>query len=147
MTMQFYKCFIKDFVTIMVLITKFTRKIEGFLWIDECQKPWELIKQKYIEVLILIPPNWEVEFHVHIDASLLVVGAILAHKIIRKTDQPIMYTSRLLNSAKQNYNTIEKEALVMVFTLHKFKHYLLGNKFVFYVDRMALIYLVNKPQV
>jgi hypothetical protein len=35
----------------------------------------------------------------------------------------------------------------MVFTLHKFKHYLLGNKFVFYVDHMALVYLVNKPQV
>jgi hypothetical protein len=35
----------------------------------------------------------------------------------------------------------------MVFTLHKFKHYLLGNKFVFHVDHMALVYLVNKPQV
>jgi len=35
----------------------------------------------------------------------------------------------------------------MVFSLHKFKHYLLGNKFVFYVDHMALVYLVNKPQV
>jgi hypothetical protein len=35
----------------------------------------------------------------------------------------------------------------MVFALHKFKHYLLGNKFVFYVDHMALVYLVNKPQV
>jgi hypothetical protein len=35
----------------------------------------------------------------------------------------------------------------MVFTLHKFRHYLLGNKFVFYVDHMALVYLVNKPQV
>jgi hypothetical protein len=35
----------------------------------------------------------------------------------------------------------------MVFLLHKFKHYLLGNKFVFYVDHMALVYLVNKPQV
>jgi hypothetical protein len=34
----------------------------------------------------------------------------------------------------------------MVFTLYKFKHYLLGNKFVFYVDHMALVYLVNKPQ-
>jgi len=32
----------------------------------------------------------------------------------------------------------------MVFTLHKFRHYLLGNKFVFYVDHMALVYLVNK---
>jgi hypothetical protein len=35
----------------------------------------------------------------------------------------------------------------MVFVLHKFRHYLLGNKFVFYVDHMALVYLVNKPQV
>jgi hypothetical protein len=33
----------------------------------------------------------------------------------------------------------------MVFALHKFKHYLLGNKFFFYVDHMAFIYLVNKP--
>ncbi len=35
----------------------------------------------------------------------------------------------------------------MVFALHKFRHYLLGSKFVFYVDYMALVYLVNKPQV
>jgi hypothetical protein len=35
----------------------------------------------------------------------------------------------------------------MVFTLHKFRHYLLGNRFVFYVDHMALVYLVNKPQI
>jgi hypothetical protein len=35
----------------------------------------------------------------------------------------------------------------MVFTLHKFKHYLLGNKFVFYVNHMALVYLINTLQV
>ncbi len=35
----------------------------------------------------------------------------------------------------------------MVYTLHKFKHFLLGNKFVFYVDHMTLVYLVNKPQM
>jgi hypothetical protein len=35
----------------------------------------------------------------------------------------------------------------MVFALHRFKHYLLGNKFIFYVNHMALVYLVNKPQV
>jgi len=35
----------------------------------------------------------------------------------------------------------------MVFFLHKFRHYLLGNKFAFYVDHMALVYLVNKPKV
>ncbi len=35
----------------------------------------------------------------------------------------------------------------MVYTLHKYHHYLLSNKFVFYVDHMALLYLVKKPQV
>jgi len=35
----------------------------------------------------------------------------------------------------------------MVFALHKIRHYLMGNKFAFYVDHMALIYFVNKPQV
>ncbi len=58
-----------------------------------------------------------------------------------------MYASRLLNSTERNYITIEREAMAMVYALHKFKHYLLGNKFVFYVDHMALVYMVNKSQV
>jgi hypothetical protein len=32
----------------------------------------------------------------------------------------------------------------MVFALHKFGLYLLGNKFVFYVDHVAFVYLVDK---
>ncbi len=35
----------------------------------------------------------------------------------------------------------------MVYVLHKFKHFLLGNKFVFYIEHMAFVYLVNKPQM
>jgi hypothetical protein len=58
-----------------------------------------------------------------------------------------MYASRLLNSVERNYTTIEREALAMVYALHKFKHYFLGNRFVFYVDHMALVYLINKPHV
>jgi hypothetical protein len=41
---QFYKCFIKKIVVIMAPITKMTRKIETFLWLEECQEAWELIK-------------------------------------------------------------------------------------------------------
>jgi hypothetical protein len=33
----------------------------------------------------------------------------------------------------------------MVFALHKFKHYLLGNKLVFYVNHMELIYFDAPP--
>jgi hypothetical protein len=46
--------FYQNFITIMAPTNKLTKKIETFLWTEECQKPWELIKQKYIDALILI---------------------------------------------------------------------------------------------
>jgi hypothetical protein len=78
---------------------------------------------------------------------LLVIGIMLFQNLIGKSDQLVVYAFRFLNKAKQNYGTTKREALTLVFALPKFKHYLLGNKFVFYVDHMALVYLVNKPQV
>ncbi len=54
---QFYKCFMKRIATSMAPITKLTRNIKIFLCTKKCQKVWELIKQKYIDALILISPN------------------------------------------------------------------------------------------
>jgi len=51
--------------------------------------------------------------------------------LIGKSDQSVVYVSRFLNKVEQNYGTTEREALAMVFALPKFRHYLLGNKFVF----------------
>ena len=72
---------------------------------------------------------------------------MLAQNPIGKIDQLIAYASRLLSKAEKNYTTTEKEALAMVYAVNKFHHYLLSNKFIFYVDHLALQYLVNKPQV
>ncbi len=56
-----------------------------------------MIKEKYIEALILISPNWQVEFHVHTDASLLAIRVMLSQNVTGKSDQPIVYVFRLLN--------------------------------------------------
>ncbi len=58
-----------------------------------------------------------------------------------------MDSSRLFNSTERNNIITKKKALVMIYALHKFRHYLLGNRFTFYVDHMPLVDLVNKPQV
>jgi hypothetical protein len=87
------------------------------------------------------------EFHVHVDASNLAVGAMLAQNPMNKCNQPIAYASQLFNNVKKNYTVTECEALAMVYALHKFCHYLLGNKFIFYVDHMALLCLIKKPQL
>jgi len=143
---QFNRCFIRNYAGIMEPITKLLRKSEEFVWTERCESAWQQIKQQYTMAPILIPPRWDLEFHVHSDASNLAVGAMLAQNPTGKSDQPIVYASRLLNSAEKNYTTTEREALAMVYALQKFRHYLLGNKVVFFVDHMALTYLVNKPQ-
>ena len=64
-----------------------------------------------------------------------------------KKDRPIAFASRQLTRAERNYSTTEREALAMVFSIKKYRHYLLLSKVVFYVDLMALRYLVNKPDL
>jgi hypothetical protein len=55
------------------------------------------MKQKYIEAPILKSPNWDIEFHVHINESLLDISYMLPHNLIEKHDQFVVYVSRLLN--------------------------------------------------
>jgi hypothetical protein len=43
----------------------------------KCQTICEDIKNHYIQVPILISPNWELEFHVHTNASHFTIRAIL----------------------------------------------------------------------
>ena len=94
---------------------------------------------------ILRTPDWNKPFHVHIDASKFAVGCVSAQPGELNMDFLVSYASRQLNSAEKNYSMTEHEGLGMIFVVKKFKHYLLANKFVFYTNHQALLYLVNKP--
>jgi hypothetical protein len=59
-----------------------------------------------MEASILIPPNWQLEFHVHTYASLLIVGAMLTQNPIGKYDQPIFFfwfTTLVLETQQWTY--------------------------------------------
>jgi hypothetical protein len=50
----------------------------------------------------------------------------------------------MLTGPLLNYATTEKELLAMVFTIYKFKSYLVGAKVIVYTDHVALKYLLTK---
>jgi hypothetical protein len=50
---HFNKYFIKNFASIMSLITKLLKNFENF----ECQNEWEEIKNRYVQAPIMINPN------------------------------------------------------------------------------------------
>jgi len=80
------------------------------------------------------------------DASDFVIGAVLGQRIDNR-QHVIYYSSRTLNDAQQNYTTTEKEFLVIIFALEKFRPYLLGSKTVIFTDHSALKYLMTKKEV
>ena len=81
----------------------------------------------------------------HVDASKFAIGYILAQLGENKMNFPVSYASRQLNEVEKNYTTTEREGLGMVYIVKKFRHYLLANKFMFFTDHQALLYLMNKP--
>ena len=93
---------------------------------------------------ILVFPKWDVEFHVHVDASCIALGAVLTQPGAEGQDHLIAFASRRLCKAEKNYSTTERKGLAMVYALQKFCHYLLGGQFKMYTNHSALKYLVNK---
>jgi hypothetical protein len=66
---------------------------------------------------ILVFPNWSKAFHVHVDASSIALGAVLAQPGEGYIDHPLAFSNRKLSTAEINYTTIEREGLAMVYAL------------------------------
>jgi hypothetical protein len=98
-----------------------------------------------VTVPILVFLDWSKKFHVHVDASSIALGEVLARPSEGDIDHPLYFSSRKLSTVEINYTTTEQEGLAMVFALQKIHHYLLGGHFKMFTDHSVLKYLVNKP--
>ena len=57
---------------------KLLKKDVAFEWTPECQGSFNTLKAKMASSPILVFPDWNKEFHVHVDASSTALGVILA---------------------------------------------------------------------
>ncbi|WKA10727.1 hypothetical protein VitviT2T_028285 [Vitis vinifera] len=139
----FYKRFIQDFSKLSRPLCELLAKDAKFVWDERCQKSFDQLKQFLTTAPIVRAPNWQLPFKVMCDASDFAIGAVLGQ---REDGKPyvIYYASKTLNEAKKNYTTTEKELLVVVFALDKFRAYLVGSFIIVFTDHSALMYLLTK---
>ncbi len=105
------------------------------------------LKEKLATFPCLLPPDWNKPFHVYCDASEVAVSSALCHPNEDGKDHPIAFARKQLTNVERNYTITKQECLAMVFSVKKFRHYLLMNPIMFFVDHMALRYIVNKPDL
>ncbi|GJW68431.1 reverse transcriptase domain-containing protein [Tanacetum coccineum] len=139
----FYRRFIKDFSKIARPLTKLLEKDTPFEVNDECQKAFELLKEKLTCAPVIVSPNWNLPFELMCDASDFVVGAVLGQKD-GKNFHPIYFASKTLNPAQQKYTVTEKEIVAVVFAFDKFRSYLILSKTIVHIDHSALRNLFKK---
>ena len=118
-----------------------------FQWTDTEDKAYRALKVLLSQAPVVQPPDWAKEFHVFVDASDIAIGSALMQLTEPRWYRPVYYASRKLSQAERNYSTTEREALGMIYSVTKFRHYLLGRKFSFHVDHSALLYLVSKASL
>jgi hypothetical protein len=115
---------------------------EPFTWTEEEEKAFAVLKLLLSCALVVQLPDWEKEFHVFVDASDITIDSVLMQMYEKNWFRPVYYASRCLLKVERNYSTTEREALGMIYSVTKFRHYLLEKKFTFHVDHSALVYLV-----
>jgi len=140
---RFYRRFIKDFNKIARPFCSFLAKDAPFDFNDECHAAFEILKKTLTSTPIIQPPNWDVSFEIMCDRSDYVVGAVLGQRV-EKLPHVIYYTNKTLTGAQLNYSITEKELLVVVFALDKFRSYFLRSKLLVYSDHATLKYVLSK---
>jgi hypothetical protein len=113
----YYRKLIKGYAKIKIPMEKLLKKDCQFQWTEECQQSFNTLKHKMVTAPILVFPYWRKEFHVHVDASSIALGAVLAQPGVGYIDHPLAFVRRNLSTAKINYTTTEREGLDMVYVL------------------------------
>jgi hypothetical protein len=67
----------------------------------------DALNKKLVRTRILIFPDWDKEFDVHVDASSISLSPILSQAVEGDIDHPIVFASRKLSIAENNYTTTE----------------------------------------
>ena len=81
----------------------------------------------------------EMKIFMTTDASEKATGAVLSFRETWETTRPMAFESMTLKGAELNYPVHEKELLVILWALRKWKVDLMGSEFLVYTDHKTLL--------
>ncbi|GKA43213.1 putative reverse transcriptase domain-containing protein [Tanacetum coccineum] len=123
-------------------LTELTQKNKKYIWGEDQESAFQLLKQKLCEAPILALPEGNDDFVVYCDASHQGLGAVLMQR-----EKVIAYASRQLKPNEENYTTHDLELGAVVFALKIWRHYLYGTKCTVFTDHKSLQHILDQKEL
>ncbi|UYV73812.1 K02A2.6-like, partial [Cordylochernes scorpioides] len=139
---NFYGKFIPNLPELLKPLHELLHKKRPWVWTKECGEAIDKCKNSITSERVLVPYDATLPLCLATDASQIGVGAVLSH-IIEGQERPIMFASRTLSVAEQNYSQIEKEALAIIYGVTKFHQFIYGRKFILITDHKPLVTILG----
>lgn len=141
---QYYRNFIRQFSAICAPILD---TIKGgmktrFIWNEQANKMFELLKEKIATQPVLVFPSFEKIFTIECDASNIAIGAIL-----NKEGRSVAFHSEKLSEANKKYSSYDLELYELFQALRKWRHYFLPKEFIVYSDNQVLSFLNSQEKL
>ena len=150
----YFRKFVRNYAQIAKPLTELTKgNSHNVTWSQEAQTSLDRLKKALTSEPILSLPDFENgKFIVTTDASSKGIGAILSQTITVENPNPlqgtpkqiekvICYSSKTLSKGESSYSATNLELLSIIYHLDKFRHYLIGRKFILRSDHKSLQYL------
>ncbi|GKC54127.1 putative reverse transcriptase domain-containing protein [Tanacetum coccineum] len=123
-------------------LTELTQKNKKYIWGEDQESAFQLLKQKLCEAPILALPKGNDNFVVYCYASRQGLGAVLMQR-----EKVIAYASRQLKPHEENYTTHDLELGAVVFALKIWRHYLYGTKCTVFTYHKSLQHILNQKEL
>ena len=136
----FYRKFVPFYANITNCLTKLVRKGTKFMWSEQCNNAFNILKEELSKLLSLQFPDPNKPFKLLTDTSNCSYSGILHQAQDEESAQLILiaYFSGSCNHTQQPWNITQKNDVLCIGSINKFSFYLTGAEYTLYCDHKPL---------